>query len=208
MTLSDYNLNVFINCPFDDDYKPLFKALVFTIYDCGYKARCSLESIDSSQNRIDRIFNLIKDCRCGIHDISRTELDPESNLPRFNMPLELGIFLGAKQFGNKHQQKKNCLILDKNKYHYQQFCSDISGHDIETHDNHVEKLITAVRNWLQSITPDKNIDIPSGSIICNRFYRFKKVLPEICDHRNLNSNELTFNDLIDIVKEWLDENSL
>ena len=49
---------------------------------------------DGGQTRIDKIFALIEQCRYGIHDLSPTELDAVNNLPRFNMPLELGLFLG------------------------------------------------------------------------------------------------------------------
>ena len=94
-----YNDNVFINCPFDSTYKPLFDAMVFAVYDCGFIARCALEEEDASQVRIDRIYNIIADCRYGIHDISRTELDRDSGLPRFNMPLELGIFFAISSLG-------------------------------------------------------------------------------------------------------------
>jgi hypothetical protein len=49
----------------------------------------------------------------GIHDVSRVELDESNKLPRFNMPLELGLFLGAKSFSDEaRQKKKRCLILD------------------------------------------------------------------------------------------------
>ena len=51
-----------------------------------------------------------------IHDISRTELDKKTSLPRFNMPFELGLFLGAKKFGAFDQSKKRTLILDKKKH--------------------------------------------------------------------------------------------
>ena len=117
-----YNDNVFINCPFDSVYKPLFDAMVFAIYDCGFIARCALEEEDASEVRIDKIYNIIADCRYGIHDISRTELDRDSNLPRFNMPLELGIFLGAKKFGIEEQKRKKCLVLDREQYRYQITC--------------------------------------------------------------------------------------
>lgn len=43
------------------------------------------------------------------------------------MPLELGTFLGAKHFGSEIQKKKTCLILDKEKFRYQKFISDIAG---------------------------------------------------------------------------------
>lgn len=91
-----YDVSVFINCPFDDDYRPLFYAVVFAVYDCGLVPRCSLEVSNAGNVRIHKIVSLIKDCRWGIHDLSRTELNP-NGLPRFNMPLELGIFLGAQR---------------------------------------------------------------------------------------------------------------
>lgn len=88
------------------------EALVFAIHDCGYIARSALEAEDSAEVRMDKIAKIIKDCRYGIHDISRTEVAADTGLPRFNMPLELG------------------LILDRARYRYQQFCSDIAGQDI------------------------------------------------------------------------------
>ena len=114
----DYNENIFINCPFDSDYKPLFDALIFTVFDCGFIARCALEEGDASQIRLDKIYALVANCRYGIHDISRTELDDKTNLPRFNMPFELGLFLSARKFGSVHQRKKKCLIMDREKHRY------------------------------------------------------------------------------------------
>jgi hypothetical protein len=63
----------------------------------GCKPRSALEESDSSTIRLEKIFRLIKFCRFSIHDLSRTELSEHNGLPRFNMPLELGIFLGIKQ---------------------------------------------------------------------------------------------------------------
>lgn len=89
------NPAVFINCPFDNDYQPLFDAMVFTILRCGFVPRCALELVDAAGTRIDKIVNIIRECPLGVHDISRTELDSGSHLPRFNMPFELGLFLGS-----------------------------------------------------------------------------------------------------------------
>ncbi len=61
-------------------------------------------TVDASQVHIDKIYTTIADCRYGIHDISRTELDENSGVPRFNMPLEFGVFLGAKKFGGVEQK--------------------------------------------------------------------------------------------------------
>jgi hypothetical protein len=90
----DDNVDVFINCPFDDDYRALFRAIIFAVIACGFRARCALEISDAATARIEKIYKIISECGYGVHDISRTELDEVNQLPRFNMPLELGIFLG------------------------------------------------------------------------------------------------------------------
>ncbi|MEA2337939.1 MAG: hypothetical protein QOE82_1946 [Thermoanaerobaculia bacterium] len=127
MPAADYERSVFVNCPLDEQYRPLFEALVFAIQDCGYIARCALEVADASEVRIEKITRIIGDCRFGIHDISRTDTDSATGLPRFNMPLELGLFIGAKRFGRAEQKTKTCLILDIERYRYQKFISDIAG---------------------------------------------------------------------------------
>jgi hypothetical protein len=43
-----YANSVFVNCPFDPAYRPLFEAVVFATYDCGFYPRCALEVDDSS----------------------------------------------------------------------------------------------------------------------------------------------------------------
>ena len=197
-----YNDNVFINCPFDSVYKPLFDAMVFAVYDCGFIARCALEEEDASEVRIDKIYNIIADCRYGIHDISRTELDESSGLPRFNMPLELGVFLGAKKFGIEEQKRKKCLILDTQRYRYQQFISDIAGQDIQAHNNSAREVITHVRNWLRAAS--RRETIPSGGIIWERYQGFKEKLPQMAKEGQLIVEELIFNDYTLLVAQWLE----
>ena len=85
----------------------------------------------------------IRDSPYGVHDISKTEPD-ESGLPRFNMPLELGPFLGAKRFGGTDQGSKKALVLDREPYRYQTFISDIAGQDIHAHGGDVVALIGEV----------------------------------------------------------------
>jgi hypothetical protein len=128
-----YERNVFINCPFDPAYRPLFEAIAFAIADCGYHPRSALEVDDSSQVRIEKITTIINESRLAVHDISRTQLDRGTRLPRFNMPLELGLFLGAKTFGSGDHKRKVAIILDTERFRYQKFISDIAGQDIRAH---------------------------------------------------------------------------
>lgn len=203
MSASDYENNVFINCPFDDQYRSLFEAIVFTVQDCGFFARCAREVSDSSQVRIEKIFKIISQCRYGIHDISHVELDTPHNLPRFNMPLELGVFLGAKRFGSPNQKRKSCLILDRDQHRYQQFCSDIRGQDISAHNGAPETAIRLVRDWLNDSVPDAGVMIPSGSNIAKRYHLFDSELPVFSQSFKKIPEELTFIDFRNLVIAWL-----
>ena len=200
--------DVFVNCPFDEQYKKLFHALVFTIQDCGLRPRCALEIDDSAQVRIDKIADLISHCQYGVHDISRTEPDRANGLPRFNMPLELGLFLGAVKFGGRAHRSKNCLIVDRQKYRYQKFCSDISGQDIRAHNNSERDMIGKVRDWLRSCPLNENRLLPSGSVIFDRYLSFLKDLPSICSELKLTVDELIFVDFTAVIGFWLRENRI
>ena len=181
------------------------EAVVFAVHDCGYRARCALELEDSGQPRIQKIQELIRDCRYGVHDLSRTELDPVAGLPRFNMPLELGLFLGMSFAGSTRQKRKNCLVLDAEPYRYQQFISDIAGQDIKAHENAPERAIKAVRSWL-SKQPTSRTGIPGGSRMASRYLEFRGLLPQLCEEAGLEEDELEFNDYITLVVAWLNAN--
>jgi len=202
MQSADYDLSVFVNCPLDDEYRPLLDAIVFAIKDCGYITRLALEVSDSSQVRIDKIAAIIRECRFGFHDISRTAPDSVTNLPRFNMPLELGLFLGAKRFGNAEQKLKSCLIADIERYRYQKFMSDIAGQDIEAHDGDADVAIRIVRDWLRSATP-KSIRIPSAHAVSSRYDAFRRELPAACAKLHATIEDLTFIDYVAQVEDWL-----
>jgi hypothetical protein len=196
-----YELDVFINCPFDEAYLPMFHGLVFAVYACGLRPRSAQEVADAGEVRIEKIARIVRDCRWGIHDISRTELNVQG-LPRFNMPLELGLFLGARRFGSGIQKRKSCLVLDRQPYRYQAFISDIAGQDIAAHGEDVHKAIKAVRDWLA--TERAGIARhPGGAAISEKFSRFSADLPSICAETDRRAEELTFTEFADAASTWL-----
>lgn len=203
MAAISYAENVFLNCPFDTQYLDLRNAIVFSIFDCGFVARSALEVDDSGEIRFDMIQRIISECKFGIHDISRTELDKTTGLPRFNMPLELGVFIGAKRYGNSQQKTKKSLVLDCDDYRYQSFVSDISGHDIRSHNNNPEDAISLVRNWLNASSGRRTI--PGGREIVKRWQRFESDLPNMCATIPIDIDELTYNDYANFISEWLSE---
>ncbi len=196
-----YSENVFINCPFDPQYEASFRALVYCVMDVGFRPRCALEIDDGAEVRIEKLFRIIGDCCFGIHDLSRTQLDASTDLPRFNMPLELGMFLAARRFGSRRQKRKNCLILDSDPFRYQAFISDISGQDIRAHNCDLKRLITLVRNWLRTSSGKTNL--PGGAVIFRRFQTFNSDLPELCSEAGLDPEELTLADYAQIVRTWI-----
>lgn len=111
----------------------MFDAIVFAITDLGFVARSAREDDDAGEFRLAKIQRIIEKCRFGVHDISAVQLDPHHGLPRFNMPLELGLFLGCKHYGGPTQRNKGSLIFDAVPHRYQSFISDIAGQDIHSH---------------------------------------------------------------------------
>lgn len=203
---TNYASSVFINCPFTDDFGQIFQAYVFAVVDCGYKPRCAREIIDSGEVRLQKIEKLIEQSKFGIHDLSNMTLDPASGLPRFNMPLELGMFLGAKRFSADAKQKsKRLIILDREPYRYQQAISDISGQDIECHNGNAESAIRCVRHWLNAVSGRKSI--PGANHVIRRYRAYATDLPKICNELRYDPDDLTFNDLWETMAEWERANS-
>jgi len=195
---------VFINCPFDTSYKPIFDAIVFAVWNLGFVARCALDVDDASQYRLDKILELIERCRYGIHDISFVAIDPNTGLPRFNMPMELGLFLGCKRFGEALQRTKGCLILDTDRYRYRNFISDVAGQDIHAHGGEPKKAIVEVRDWLSSASSRRML--PGGQAIAERYAKFRAELFDLCAELDRQKDSLTFTDLSEMISLWLQAN--
>lgn len=129
-------------------------------------------------------------------------LDGINNLPRFNMPLELGIVLGCQQFGNKLHKTKEYLVLDSDRFRFQKFISDIAGQDIRSHEDDERKAIKAIRDWLVP-KPDGNKQVPSHSHIFEEYQEFLTELPLLCKEGKLKVEDLTFQEFTTFVITWL-----
>ncbi len=196
----NYNDNVFVNCPFDDAFALNFRAIVFSVYRCGFIPISALGEDNALDNRLDKIQNLVENSKYGIHDISRTELNAQG-FPRFNMPFELGIFFGAKRFGNKAQKEKNALIFERTQFTYQNYLSDLNGVDIKAHNNDTSVIIQSIRDWLK--TASLRTTIPGQVVIIQNFADFEAQLPANVASLGLDLATLAFNDLCLIVEEFL-----
>jgi len=193
--------SVFINCPFDEAYWPIFEAVVFCIVDCGFVPRSALEFTDSGTVRIHHLRDLIRSCKYAIHDLSRVEVSKSSLLPRFNMPFELGLDLGARYYGPRSLRDKRCLILSAQPYTNQRAISDLAGQNSRFHNNAPADAIREVRDWLQGASDRKTV--PGPTKISARFAAFSAVIAEMATNAGLDRKRLTFIDYVHLVEEWL-----
>jgi hypothetical protein len=165
-------LSVFINCPFDVSFKPIFNALIFSTICCGFIPRCAIESGSASVPRMDRIVSAIKSSKYSIHDLSRCTGEGEANFARFNMPLELGMAM-AQRFGRNHRlAQHDWLMLVPRGHSYKRFISDLAGFDPVEYDTDVETVIPATMAWLAT-RPDA-VETPTPQAVLD-------VLPQFHD---------------------------
>jgi hypothetical protein len=157
-----FDTNVFINCPFDAEYNTLQRPLIYTIIHLGLEPQLS-QTKSSAITRIEQIKKLIRESKFSIHDLSRCKPIESNQLPRFNMPFELGLDMGCFEYGGRKFRDKKVLILETDRYHYQKVLSDIAGQDIENHNDNPKTLVNKVRNWFSCLdnvkTYPETIDI-------------------------------------------------
>ncbi len=143
-----FDSNVFVNCPFDDDYSSILQAILFCLIRFGLNPRIATERSDSGEARIEKIFELVESSRYSIHDLSRCQAQEAGEHYRLNMPLELGIDFGCRRFGSERLSNKVFLILEEERHRYQVAVSDLAGFDIEAHGGEYATAVLKVRNWI------------------------------------------------------------
>lgn len=166
--------SVFINCPYDQEYEPLFDALVFTIICCGFIPRSATESGLVAESRMNRIFHALKNSGYSIHDLSRCRGEGENVFARFNMPLELGIAMSRRNF--EPSQGHDWLVLVPENASYTHFISDLAGYDLKKYDGEVASIIQKVLSWL--VTKPEAIQWKPKQII-EKLSDFRKAKAEL-----------------------------
>ncbi|XPP27589.1 MAG: hypothetical protein ACNYNX_05235 [Leucobacter sp.] len=143
-----FERSVFINCPFDEEFAPILQAIAFCVTDLGFFPRLAPENADNGASRLERIIELVRESKFGIHDLSRCKAEAVGEYSRLNMPFELGLDHAAARFGEGGLKTKSILILEETRYDYQKSLSDISGWDIEAHGGDYVQATRKVSRWL------------------------------------------------------------
>ncbi|TMU57477.1 hypothetical protein [Flagellimonas algicola] len=201
--MSNFDSNIFINCPFSDDYKPILRVLIFGSVFFGYKPMIA-ETENGNIPRMFRIEKLMRNSKYSIHDISKMEFLEPNKLARFNMPFELGLDFGSLIFGIGKLKEKNFLILDSERHRYKKAISDLSGYDVEPHENNPEIALRRLRNWVAS--RNEKI-ISSANRIWQVYTEFTGDSYDILINKRGYSQgeikEMPYSDYIKYIQEWL-----
>ncbi len=143
---------VFLNIPYDEEFRNLYIAYIVGLYQLDLVPHLASE-IPGGERRLNRILALIRSCRYSIHDLSRVELSSASSaVPRFNMPLELGMTI-TWQILNPDQY--TWFVFESEPYRLQRSASDLNGTDPHIHKGSVEGVLSELRNafWREDAPP-------------------------------------------------------
>lgn len=198
-----FSRNVFINCPFDAEYVPLLRPLLFTVVYLGYHPRIAAERFDSGEQRIQKICSLLTESKFSIHDLSRTQARRRGEVYRLNMPFELGIDIGCRLFRAGETRNKMCLVLESKPYDYQKAISDLSGVDVKAHGQEPERLVRHVRNWF--VTNDLHTAVSAAKIWddFNEFMADFYQKREREGFRNEDLQAMPIPEYVSFIKQWL-----
>jgi hypothetical protein len=134
---------VFLNIPYDEEFSSLYIAYIVGLFQLDLVPHLASE-IPGGKRRLDRIFELIRSCRFSIHDLSRVEVSvTPTGLPRFNMPLELGMTI---TWANVHPKSHTWSVWESEPYRLQRSASDLNGTDPYIHSGTAEGVLSELRN--------------------------------------------------------------
>jgi hypothetical protein len=201
MTFQD---SVFINCPFDDKYKnDLLKPMMYIIIKNGFYPRLALEFSDSGQVRLEKITEIIKNCKYSIHDLSLVKSTRAKEFARMNMPFELGMDYGMRKSGLPPLDTKQFLVLGAANYDYMKALSDINGFDIKVHSNDTLKLFDCLYSWFSETLKIYKQDPPLKT-----FYEFSDFNTSLFEEKlaEFGSDKLATNYIEKIsIPEYIEE---
>jgi hypothetical protein len=201
---AEFENNVFINCPFDDEYRRLLRPLLFVVVFLDFNPKIALERSDSGESRIHKICGLIRSSKYSIHDLSRLQSRQENEFYRMNMPFELGIEYGCRAFSNGRLAEKRCLILEKERFDYMKALSDLSGVDIKSHNNDPIGIVRATRNWFVETVGLRNV--ASATSIWVRFNSFMSDFYDQRTQEGFSDEDLSFMpvpEFIGFIRQWV-----
>jgi hypothetical protein len=159
--------SVFLNIPYDKEFEDLYVAYIVGLTQLGLRVNATLAV--PNQGRLETIIALIAECDFSIHDLSRIDLS--KGVPRFNMPVELGLALYRSHVT---RGKHRVYIFESKPYRAQRSTSDINGIDPQIHQGTPKGVMAGLRNIFRQ--PHDVTTVPEMLI---SYRAVKRKLPEL-----------------------------
>lgn len=203
----EYRNTVFINCPFDEEYGQIQNYIIFAILYLGFEVQIASQIQGAEHNRLAKIQNMIGSSQFSIHDISRLKSTAPDEFYRLNMPLELGMDMGAKRYCEEFSDKK-FLIFEAEQYTADKAASDLKGFDLRAHEDNASLALKQVRDWLENVRPNRS----DGAMkIEGAFLEFIEAFYNDRIRRGFNeehAKNAAVGELIGDMKHWLEHDEL
>jgi len=167
---------VFLNIPYDVAFENLYLAYIVGLTQLGLSINAALAV--PNQGRLGTIIELIDKSDFSIHDLSRVEIS--RGVPRFNMPVELGLALYRSHITNGQHR---VFIFERKQYRAQRSTSDVNGIDPQIHNGTVKRLMSGLRNIFRQ--PNDVTTVPE---MLASYRAVKQRIPEM--RRNAGSKSL------------------
>jgi len=159
--------SVFLNIPYDKEFEDLYVAYIVGLTQLGLRVNATLAV--PNQGRLEAIIGLIDESNFSIHDLSR--IKSSKGIPRFNMPLELGLAL-YRSHATKGRHR--VYVFESKPYRTQKSTSDINGIDPQIHHGTARGVMAGLRNILRQ--PGDVTTVPEMLI---SFRAVQRKLPEL-----------------------------
>ncbi len=131
--------SVFLNIPYDRKFEDLYLAYIVGLTQLGLRVNATVAV--PNQGRLETIISLIEESSFSIHDLSRIELS--KGIPRFNMPLELGLALFRSHVT---RGRHRVFVFESKPYRAQRSTSDINGIDPKIHNGTAKGVMAGLRS--------------------------------------------------------------
>jgi hypothetical protein len=159
--------SVFLNIPYDVAFEGLYLAYIVGLTLLGLRVNATLAV--PNQGRLETIINLIEHSDFSIHDLSRIEAS--RGVPRFNMPVELGLALYRSHVANGTH---GVFIFESRRYRAQRSTSDVNSIDPQIHGGTPKGLMAGLRNIFRQAG-----DVTTVPEMLASYRAVKRKLPEL-----------------------------
>ncbi len=149
-----------------------------------------------ARERLDFILKLARDCRLGVHDLSRERASRAGDYARFNLPFELGLQWALKE------RDKRILVFERKKYDLQRAFSDFNALDPRAHSNRKANVLREVREFLNGDPLSR--DVPGPERLKDLKAEFATVLQAvICPQLGIRRSKIGFADYVRSAAGWI-----